>query len=477
MQIKALSMAWKGAEMKKKKEDEKEDFYEEVRDTLREAEKMSDTDLYKNALDYFIDNMGYKGRIKCTYSEDECYGASVEDRLLIQTHVYDEEDKAIRTLTSTCEKNKIEWGILLHHKCMVLINTDIELGKEAYKNNKIVFKIDYIRPTEKPYLKYFRYENILKNKNTYYFRDIINYRNTQYTGAKKSWHAYSSSLRRFLEYMAESYKDYNENIYAKITIAELEEYILKTGNINSEKSVKNFFFYVNGFLYQKTKSEQFNRGAGELCRRMKELTSKYSANQINIYNEPGKIKKLIQIIRTKQNADRNEILLLLMLSFGMGRNALCQLKWDDLKSDNNNLEICINKMWFMLPSALSDKLKVMKEEKEQGAEYVLGSRQTKYKKELSEDSINTILKSISGYDTDEFYKKITVGNVRKSLLFHLLDNGYDLLSIMRMLDIDPKNLNNYIDKEAVLDNDWHAVKEIESTKKHPMEQFINDIIS
>ena len=351
------------------------------------------------------------------------------------------------------------------------------MGKEVYKNNKIVFKIDYIRPTEKPYLKYFRYENILKNRNTYYFRDIINYRNTQYTGAKKSWHAYSSSLRRFLEYMAESYKDYNENIYTKITIAELEEYILKTGNINSEKSVKNFFFYVNGFLYQKTKSEQFNRGAGELCRRMKELTSKYSANQINIYNEPEKIKKLIQIIRTKQNADRNEILLLLMLSFGMGRNALCQLKWDDLKSDNNNLEICINKMWFMLPSALSDKLKVMKKGKEQGAEYVLGSRQTKYKKELSEDSINTILKSISGYDTDEFYKKITVGNVRKSLLFHLLDNGYDLLSIMRMLDIDPKNLNNYIDKEAVLDNDWHAVKEIESTKEHPMEQFINDIIS
>lgn len=162
----------------------------------------------------------------------------------------------------------------------------------------------------------------MKNRNTYYFRDIINYRNTQ--------HAYSSSLRRFLEYMAESYKDYNENIYAKITIAELEEYILKTGNINSEKSVKNFFFYVNGFLYQKTKSEQFNRGAGELCRRMKELTSKYSANQINIYNEPEKIKKLIQIIRTKQNAGRNEILLLLMLSFGMGRNALCQLKWDDL---------------------------------------------------------------------------------------------------------------------------------------------------
>ena len=460
--------------MKKKQEDEKEDFYKKVKDKLRKAEKKPD---YKNALDYFIDNMGYKGKIKCTYSEDECYGASVEDRLLIQTQVYDEEDKAIRTLTSTCEKNKIEWGILLHHKCMVLINMDIELGKEAYKNNKIVFKIDYIRPTEKPYLKYFRYENILKNKNTYYFRDIINYRNTQYTGAKKSWHAYSSSLRRFLEYMAESYKDYNENIYAKITIAELEEYILKTGNINSEKSVKNFFFYVNGFLYQKTKSEQFNRGAGELCRRMKELTSKYSANQINIYNEPEKIKKLIQIIRTKQNADRNEILLLLMLSFGMGRNALCQLKWDDLKSDNNNLEICINKMWFMLPSALSDKLKVMKEEKEQGAEYVLGSRQTKYKKELSEDSINTILKSISGYDTDEFYKKITAGNVRKSLLFHLLDNGYDLLSIMRMLDIDPKNLNNYIDKEAVLDNDWHAAKEIESTKEHPMEQFINDIIS
>ena len=46
-----------------------------------------------------------------------------------------------------------------------------------------------------------------------------------------------------------------------------------------------------------------------------------------------------------------------------------------------------------------------------------------------------------------------------------------------MLDIDPKNLNNYIDKEAVLDNDWHAAKEIESTKEHPMEQFINDIIS
>ena len=39
----------------------------------------------------------------------------------------------------------------------------------------------------------------------------------------------------------------------------------------------------------------------EICNDIKELTSKYSANQINIYNEPGKIKKLIQIIRTKQN--------------------------------------------------------------------------------------------------------------------------------------------------------------------------------
>ena len=76
---------------------------------------------------------------------------------------------------------------------------------------------------------------------------------------------------------------------------------------------------------------------------------------------------------------------------------------------------------------------------------------------------------------EEFYKSITVANARKKLFFHLLDKGYDLMSVMQMLAIDPSNLTNYIDNNFVKMNNRHVIGEIDKQGIHPMEGFINDI--
>ena len=123
---------------------------------------------------------------------------------------------------------------------------------------------------------------------------------------------------------------------------------------------------------------------------------------------------------------------------------------------------------------MSEKLKLIKAEN--GGEYVLGSRYTKYKSQLPEESISTILVTIENYDkTDDFYKYLTIGHIRKCLFYYLLDKGYDLMSVMQMLDIDPNYLGNYIGNDYVRNNDEKMIRTINKFGKHPMDDFVNYI--
>lgn len=459
-----------------------EEIYEKIKEKSDEIRKIQERQNkigeYKNLINYFTENMKYPNIYRHDSISEECCSVQIEDRLMIQAYVYDEEEKAIRSLTQKCNEKAIEWGILIHDKCIALINSDIMVGDDAYKNNKIVFKIEYSRPTDKPFLKYFTYDNLLRKRNTYYFRDIIMYRNTEYSNKEKCWHLYLSALRRFMDYMVEHNFNYSDNIYSQIKLAYLESYILDTGTVKSDRTVKNYFFYVKDFMVRRASPSEFNCSANVLCKRLKELTSKYISSTVDIYKEPDKIKELIRIVRKNQNAQRNELLILLMLSYGMERGLLCNLQWNVhfRKNNNGKKQILINENWYSIPSKLEEKLEKAENEKEPGAKYVFGTRKTMHKEPMPEDSVNMILNSVANYDKkEEFYKSITVANARKKLFFHLLDKGYDLMSVMQMLAIDPSNLTNYIDNNFVKMNNRHVIGEIDKQGIHPMEGFINDI--
>lgn len=136
-----------------------EEIYEKIKEKSDEIRKIQERQNkigeYKNLINYFTENMKYPNIYRHDSISEECCSVQIEDRLMIQAYVYDEEEKAIRSLTQKCDEKAIEWGILIHDKCIALINSDIMVGDDAYKNNKIVFKIEYSRPTDKPFLKYF----------------------------------------------------------------------------------------------------------------------------------------------------------------------------------------------------------------------------------------------------------------------------------------------------------------------------------
>ena len=59
--------------------------------------------------------------------------------------------------------------------------------------------------------------------------------------------------------------------------------------------------------------------------------------------------------------------------------------------------------------------------------------------------------------------------------YYLLDKGYDLMSVMQMLDIDPNYLGNYIGNDYVRNNDEKMIRTINKLGKHPMDDFVNYI--
>ena len=89
-------------------------------------------------------------------------------------------------LFSTYIKSKYEWGILIHPEGIWVFNDDIELGNDEFKSNKIVFEMPFNKRRDANYFKYLTYENLLEEKNIYFFRDIINYKNKEHKGHENS---------------------------------------------------------------------------------------------------------------------------------------------------------------------------------------------------------------------------------------------------------------------------------------------------
>lgn len=233
--------------------------------------------------------------------------------------------------------------------------------------------------------------------------------------------------------------------------------------------MKNLFFYVKGFMVKYSDTGEFECGSQKLINLVRDVTDKYSVENMSM--EKDKLKKLFKHLKKSHNGDRNQLLILFMLSFGIERRNLCLLKWEDIVGDDKeNMRLLINGKEFHIPSALSSKLLDMRAKKAVDAKYIFGNRNTKCKVPLSEESINTILSTIADYDKDDaFYKKLTSANVRKWLFRYLFNEGYDLKYIMLLLNVSVKCLGNYISDDEL----WKGDKKEE--EKHSMEEFVSGI--
>ena len=158
---------------------------------------------------------------------------------------------------STKQKVKdsdIEWGIIISPKGIWLFNNNIGKGKSEFQTKKTVLEIVYGINSDQYYFDFFSYNNILGRKlNTYFFKDIAEYRNCYYKGSEKSWPAYSSAIKRFIKYCSmdrgmDYLKSETDSIYDAIELPDFYEYIAKKTKLRKENTLKSAFFYIKGFM-------------------------------------------------------------------------------------------------------------------------------------------------------------------------------------------------------------------------------------
>lgn len=424
----------------------------------------------------FLEGMGYPSQEKKMESDGSKYQIEVANAVLIQCYENAVVENALSQMSiDLCKgKNKdIKWGILFHQSGIWLINSDIEPGNRDFKSQGIVFEIVFGKNKNLKYFKYFSYDNLVgKRKNTNFFRDIITYKNTKFKGSEKSWPAYHTALKCFLDYCIEycgiTYFDESIKGYDLIRLNVFERYLKEKTKTSSVSTIKNQYFYVKSFMMCYTDNREFDKGSEEITKRFLNLQTRQNGVEEEL--DKNKLDKVFRLLAKGRNGLRNEVLLLLLVSFGIERRRLCTLKWDDIIKDREQqVYLKINNQLFKMPTILGQKVMELEAQQKGKKKYVFGNSKTKYIEPLPEGGVNTILSKIAYIDShDDFYKQLTPAQIRRWLVKYLLKSGYRLQDIISMLEISISSLGNYIsDKEL---NELSR-KHNELSVTHPLEDF------
>lgn len=416
----------------------------------------------------FIKNMGYERRDLCI---KEYVNAFQKSNLLIMGSVEERWQKGLSAFVRKMREYSCKWGILLHTEGIWLVNLDIIPNTQnGFTNSQVVLEIRYRMNTDQKYFKYFSSENIVGEKrNAYFFKDIIDYRNNGYKGNEKSWPAYESALKRFLDFYAEYKGDYGdeENIYDNIKFPTFVEFVNDRTKCGSLKSARNSFFYIKDFMQARTQNGEFD-DPDRVKKSFPNFLPKYEMQDVMIID---KLKIALEFLDGNRHGMRNKTILLTFLAYGMERRKLCALKWENIHFRYRQLEI--DKKKYPIPSYLMEMLKKLKEAKAPG-KYVFCSSNGEV---LSDGAINTILSGIAKADTeDQFYSQLTPANIRRCLAGYLLRHDYPLEKILYLMDIEGYKLGSYISKEEIEKKFWNECKEEDRilcpTGGHPMENFL-----
>ena len=417
----------------------------------------------------FIINMGYE----CdNLFKKEWSNAFQKKDLLILGSIENRWQRGISALDSKMKENGCVWGILVHLSGIWLLNAEMASNRESsFKNSKIVLEIQYGMNTDQKYFRYFSAENIIgEKKNACFFRDIIDYKNNEYKGKEKSWPAYESALKRFLDFYVEYKGDYGyeENVYDKIDYPFFVEFIRKGTKCKSLMSARNSFFYIKDFMNRKSGKGEFEN-TEQIIKSFSEFRPKCEMQNIM---HMDKLRIALRFLDKNRNGIRNKAILLMFLSYGMERRKLCVLKWNDIHLRETLLEMGQKK--YPIPDYLMDMLIKLKGQN-MSSEYIFCNNNGEV---LSDGAINNILSGIAKVDvSDGFYSQLTPANIRRCLARYLLEHEYPLERIFYLMDIDGYKLDSYISMEDINRKFWRICENPIVCKRvqHPMNNFLEEL--
>lgn len=400
--------------------------------------------IFNNILEYNSDE-GYM-----SFEKEKYYFAIVDKLILVYYTKKIQMNKAINCAVRDMG-GKYEWGIVFGREGICLLNSSIKTGKKRFAAGKIVFMVSFSGKTDSDYLKFFSFENMFgRYRNTYFFRDMITYKNMKFKGDEKSWQAYHSAMKRFFSYYVNSFGEWRENVknnYDIIKLHHFESYIKDASKIKSPNTIKAQYFYVRDFiLCMATQNEDFENGSDVILRMCADMP--YDMRKGLRETDVEKIERIIDYFNEKKKT-KQRTLFLLLLYFGIERRRLCELKWEDFSKDLK---------WFYLekerrvkvPQILKDSLLKLREEEPRDAIYILGNVHSQNIKPISVNNINDMMSCIEKIDLqDDFYRKMTASNIRKWLFTYLLKQGYPLQDVLKRMNIPIANIGNYVNDEEL----------------------------
>lgn len=433
----------------------------------------------------FRKELGYDCRSSMEWiwnKEEQTY--TINGKLKIKITLDEVDEKSIvnplfREHTDEGVKDSIaEWGMVISPKGIWLFNNKIGKGKSDFQTKKAVLEIVYGKNSDQDYFKFLSYDDILGiDPNTYFFKDIAEYRNCYYKGSEKSWPAYSSALKRFLRYCAVDRKKYyfknkTDNIYDKIERTDFYSYLKEKTKLKKENTLKNVFFYIKDFMCCMSEKSAFDISTNAM---LDEFPKTFKQDERRYIIDAYKLKKAIQYLDAGKNRERDVTMFLMELSFGLERRKLRFLKWNENfdwnKDGSINDKLKMDGKEIRMPEKLIGALQRLRA-LGVGGDYVFYRTKDNGEEPMREDAINDVFSKLTKVDPDdEYYKSLTPANIRGSLVRHFLNQGESLENIIYLMNIEIWNLGNYI---SLKDIDYIINQRKEEKKeRHPMEEFLN----
>lgn len=371
----------------------------------------------------------------------------------------------------------VDWGIITDGEKIVLVNKDVETSTiEHWKTGKIVLEEKLGGKKNGAYLKYFSRKELFRTKNSLYFKDIVQYRNTQYRGNEESWAGYNSSLKRFFNHYIEKCGG-NYDGYEKFTYADFKSFIMDA-RVHSPATIVNMYAHVSIFLRDKI---GIRRNGFELSR--KEVLKTFTGVQKEELGDILDKRRLIEINdflqRKKKDKLRNLTIFYLAVCYGIERRQLCQLQWSQVKWEKE--EIMLDNVSKPLPRQLLYLLKQLQcENKQKGYpdEFVFYTERNGKVSPITKDAVNRLFSSLTQIDKDDpVYTQYSPAKIRRTLAGILLKD-LPLDEVMYLLSIEAENLGAYLTSEEIY---AQAKKKLDKKREimtnwHPMEKVLEGVL-
>lgn len=467
------------------KVEKQDDFYKNIEQTFRnmrtangqEDIHISNIDVIKNIVETYLKYSKAKSLSK---RENELvFDGKIKIKLLDNQDVEREALSFFDYTKFYKEQEDVIWGILINTEGIWLLCNDGLAGSanDRFRERNMVLEIVFGKNTDQKYLSYLSYDNILgEEPNTYFFRDIITYRNKYFKGTEKSWTAYHSTLKRFMDFCIKKrnmkYLGNGEGVYNRINQNWFQDYIESRGNMQSLSTVKNTFFYIKHFMGTMTENTAFEISSKELVARFPWLNSKVEQPEIM---DALKLKRAVRYLEKGKHGNRDAAILFMLLSFGLERRNLCQLEWEkNVDIDKKTLKI--GGRIHVLPEELVTVLKRLKKE-QISSKYVFYSNSGNDNQPIRDAGINEVLGKLAEVDrNDTYYRQLTPANIRNAVFKHLLRQGERIEEIIYLLGIDISNLSSYISNAEIRKIVAERQRDKKNIEKHPMEKFFEKML-